>query len=63
MFSDAYLGPPEEWSHVLEMGGAFETCSYKYSGEETYSVYFLRGAQTVSHVSFAEEGIVYELGS
>lgn len=53
-------GPPEEWWDELKMGDAFETWPYKYPGEGTYSVYFLRGAQTVSHVSFAEGRMVYE---
>lgn len=45
------------------MGGAFETWSYRYPGEGTDSIYFLRGEQTFSHVSVSEEGIVYESGS
>ena len=61
--SEHIWGPPEEWWDELEMGDAFETWSYKYPGEGTYSVYFLRGEQTVSHISFTEEGIVYESGS
>lgn len=61
--SESIWGPPEEWWGELKVGDAYETWSWKFPGEGTYSVYFLRGEPTVRHVSFMDEGVVYESSS